>query len=87
MHSLALITEILANFAHDIGKLLDIVLHEVDLRVIVLLHSVQSVPVFVPYLLHVCVHHPDVVFVLLLCLFDSKITLPQFLLERGSYQS
>lgn len=50
-----LVTDGLANLAKDVGKLLQIVLHEVDLRVIVLLHSIKAGLILAPYLINVLI--------------------------------
>lgn len=45
MHCRAPIADVFTNLAHDVGKFLHIVLHEADLGVVVLLHSVKSIAI------------------------------------------
>ena len=46
------ITEIFSNFAHDVSKLLHVVLHEVDLGIIVFLNTIKSIAILRPDLVH-----------------------------------
>ena len=68
MHRLGLIDLVFANFAHDVRKFLQIVLHEVDLAHVVLLHPVEAIPVLVFDLVYPLVDHLDVPAVLIACL-------------------
>ena len=71
MHRLGLIDLVLAHFTHYVCKLLQIVLHEVDLTNVVLLHPIEAIPVLVFDLVDALIDHIDVSSVLVACLARS----------------
>ena len=71
VHRLGLIDLVLTNFSHYVSKLLQIVLHEVDLTNVVLLHPIKAIPVLVFDLVNALIHHIDVTSVLVASLARS----------------
>ena len=71
VHRLGLIDLVLAHFSHYVCKLLQIVLHEVDLTDVVLLHPIKAIPVLVFYLVDALIDHINVPSVLVACLARS----------------
>ena len=78
---LALHLQLHANLADQLRKLLNVVLHEVGLRFVVLLHTVKLVAILVPYLVDVRVNQLNVALVLLLGLAGHQLRMPQLLLQ------
>ena len=68
MYGQALVADCLADFAHDRRELLEVVLEEVQLTVIVLLDTIESVTVLGADLIDVLIDKFDVSLVLVLCL-------------------
>ena len=66
MYGQALVADCLADFAHDRRELLEVVLEEVQLAVIVLLDTIESVAVLSADLIDVLVHEFYVSLVLVL---------------------
>ena len=48
MEGLALIANVLADLADDVGEFLQVVFHEVDLGIVIILDAIEAVPVLVP---------------------------------------
>ena len=65
------------------GELLNVVLHEVGLRFVVLLDTIELLTVLVPNLINVRVNKLDVTLVLLLSLARHQFRMAQFLLQSG----
>ena len=68
MDGQALVADCLTNLAHDRRELLEVVLEEVQLTVIVLLDTIESVTVLGADLIDVLIDKFDVSLVLVLCL-------------------
>jgi hypothetical protein len=83
VEGLTLVTDRLAYFSEDVGKLLDVVFHEVYLRVIVFLHPVQPVAVLVSNLVYVLIDQLDVTFVLVFSLSRCQLKMVYLLLQGG----
>ena len=71
VHRLGLIDLVLAHFTHYVSKLLQIVLHEVDLTNVVLLHPIEAIPVLIFDLVDALIDHIDMPTVLVACLARS----------------
>ena len=80
---LALLLKVNADLADDLGELLNVVLHEVGLRFVVLLDTIELLTVLVPNLINVRVNKLDVTLVLLLSLARHQFRMAQFLLQSG----
>lgn len=81
MHCRAPITDVFSDFAHDVGKFLHIVLHEADLGVVILLHSVKSVAILSSDLVYMIVDQFNVALVLGFRLARREFAMINLLLE------
>ena len=73
MHRHALVAQVFAHFADDLGKLLHGVLHEVDLGVVVLLNSIQFGAVVIADQLDTVIECHDIGSVLCLSLLTGYL--------------
>ena len=83
IQSFALLLQVNAHLSNDLCELLYVVLHEVGLRFVVLLDTVELFTVLVPYLIYVRIDKLDVTLILLLGLARHKLRMAQLLLQGG----
>lgn len=81
-----LIADVLADLPEDVCKLLNVVLHEIDLGVVILLDPVESGAILASDKVDVLVHKLDVALVLVLGLPRSQLAVVELLLQGRSVQ-